>query len=170
MMKKHLKYLSYLLRHRWFVFIECCKAGIPIKGLVHDLSKFRPSEYFPYANFFYHKKVRDKTGYYKPTDTGDVAFDFAWFLHQKRNAHHWQYWVIPTDEGKFKILDMPLKFRKEMLCDWKGAGRAQKTSGVRDWYLKNAHKLFLHPNTRNWIEERLNIGAKFRELKSKQNF
>src|SRR5664280_1736204 len=99
------KYLWYVVCHRWFVFIECCKLGIPWQGIVHDLSKFRPSEFFPYARHFHGvgaKEWRDKTGYYKPTDTGDSAFDFAWFLHQKRNAHHWQYWIFPSDPGHEK--------------------------------------------------------------------
>ena len=61
---KHLKYLCYVLRHKWYVFIECCKLGIPVRGLVHDLSKFRPSEWFPYANFIHKPKQRDDTGYY----------------------------------------------------------------------------------------------------------
>ena len=79
-MMVYFKYLSYVLRHRWFVFIECCKLGIPWRGLVHDLSKFIPSEFIPYARYFYGREDtirRDKTGYYKPTDTGDKAFDLS---------------------------------------------------------------------------------------------
>lgn len=73
-MKRHLKYLSYVLRHKWFVFLAACKLGIPWLGIIHDLSKFRLSEWLPYARHFHnpdgsHKEVRGKTGYYKPTDT-----------------------------------------------------------------------------------------------------
>ena len=43
-----------------------------------------PSEWIPYANYFLTKpKQRDEAGYYKPYDTGDKAFDYAWLLHQK---------------------------------------------------------------------------------------
>src|SRR5690606_19659246 len=101
---KHLKYLCYVLRHKWYVFIECCKLGIPIRGLVHDLSKCRPSEWFPYVNHFHNSNPRDKTGYYRPYDTGDRSFDNALFLHLKRNKHHWQWWVLPTDETGVKLL------------------------------------------------------------------
>ena len=160
---KYLKYLWYVIRHKWFVFIECCKLGIPWRGFVHDMSKLRPSEFFPYANFFYGKKaksVRDETGYYKPSDTGDSAFDFAWLLHQKRNDHHWQWWILPTDNGGEKILMMPLKCCKEMLADWRGAGRAQGTPDVVKWYYKNKDKMRLHPITRLWIINRLGYGKK----------
>jgi len=103
--KAHLLYLRYVARHKWFVFRECCKLGIPLAGVIHDWSKFTPSEWFPYVRFFYGAKGepikrRDSTGYYKPTDTGDAAFDFAWLLHQKRNPHHWQWWVLPEDSPK----------------------------------------------------------------------
>lgn len=154
---KHLKYLSYVLRHKWFVFLECCKNGIPILGLLHDWSKFRPSEWNPYADHFYGKGTgiktgRDETGYYKAGDTGDLAFDFAWLLHQKRNKHHWQYWFLPEDDGGFVLFELPLKYAKEMLCDWKGAGMAQGTPDTKKWYEKNKEKIQLHEKTRLWIE------------------
>jgi len=161
---KHLKYLNYVLRHKWYVFIECCKEGIPFLGLIHDLSKFRPSEWFPYTDHFYGKNSKDgiqtgrnKTGYYKPYDTGDEEFDFAWLLHQKRNKHHWQWWILPMDDGGVKIFDMPLKYRKEMLCDWKGASRAQGKSSVFEWYKENKNNMQLSKETRYWIELKVKI-------------
>jgi hypothetical protein len=155
-MLKHFKYASYLFRHKWYVFIECCKAGIPWRGLVHDLSKFLPSEWIPYANYFYKPKQRDKTGYCKPYDTGDKAFDYAWLLHQKRNKHHWQWWVLPKGGGGVEILPMPDKYRKEMLADWRGAGRAQGYGdNTNEWYKANRNKMQLHPETRAWIEHQL---------------
>ena len=151
-MIKILKYLKYVIRHKWFVLLECCKIGMPWRGLIHDMSKFLPSEFFPYA-FHNWNNERDETGYYKPTDTGDSKFDFAWLLHQKRNRHHWQWWILPEDNGGVKILMMPIKYIKEMLCDWEGAHRAQKTKGnVKEWYIKNGNKMQLHPETRSWID------------------
>lgn len=164
---KYFKYLGYLLRHKWYVGVECFKRGLYWRGLVHDTSKLLPSELIPYTNFFYKqqgsdiKKGRDETGYYKPTDTGDAAFDYAWFLHQKRNKHHWQWWTLPQDEDGLKILEIPYPYNIEMICDWLGAGKAQgffsppddPYQNTRTWYRKNGSKMRLHPNTRKWIEE-----------------
>ena len=158
--KRHFAYAKYLLRHRHFVMMACFKDGIYWRGLVHDLSKFRPDEWIPYARFFYEpdgtkKTRREKNGYYKPTDTGDKDFGFAWLLHQKRNKHHWQWWVLPEDEGGIKALPMPPIYIHEMVCDWRGAGRAQ---GVTDWYNPrrwyeiNKNKMQLHPETRFLLE------------------
>lgn len=161
---KYLHYISYLLRHKWFVLIECWKRGLYWRGIVHDASKLRPSEFFPYVNFFFGKdgradevrRQRKKTGYYKATDTGDDAFDFAWLLHQKRNRHHWQFWILPEDEGSVKVLPMPLVDRLEMISDWIGAGRAQGyITNTREWWEMNKSKMTFHPDTRTWIENEL---------------
>jgi len=155
-MKRHLAYLSYVLRHKWFVMIECWRHGLIWRGLVHDLSKFRPSEWFPYARYFYAKdgspeQRRDSTGYYKPHDTGNAAFDFAWLLHQKRNRHHWQWWILPTDEEGGKVLEMSTVYRTEMVCDWIGAGRAQGHGrDVTRWFRENRHKMRFHQIT-SWM-------------------
>lgn len=156
---KYLKYLKYLLKHKWYVMIECFKKGLIWRGIMHDMSKFLPSEIIPYANFFYGKKkkqIRDKTGYYKPTDTGDERFDFAWLLHQKRNRHHWQWWVLPEDDGGVKVLEIKEPYLTEMICDWIGAGKAQghfspkndKMKETREWWNANFHKMQLHKKTK----------------------
>ena len=151
------KYLSYLLCHKYFVFLECCKLGIPWLGLIHDWSKFKPSEFIPYAKHFYGhgsniQKGRDETGYYQAGNTENDEFNMAWLLHQKRNKHHWQWWLLPMDDGSIKIFEMPLKYRKEMLADWRGAGRALGTPDTTAWYNKNKEKMQLGEFTRKWIE------------------
>jgi hypothetical protein len=143
--------------------IECFNCGLTWRGITHDLSKLLPDEFFPYANFFYNKNPRDKTGYYKPTDTGDKAFDFAWLLHQKRNRHHWQWWILPEDNGGVKVLKMEEPFLTEMICDWIGAGKAQGHFSPKDnpmletltWWKANNHKMQLHEETRKEIIRRL---------------
>lgn len=163
---KYIKYLKYLLNHKRYVMIECFRQGLFWRGLLHDLSKFLPSEFIPYANFFYGekggdiKKGRNETGYYKPINTGDKAFDFAWLLHQKRNRHHWQWWILPEDEGGIKVLSIEDVYLKEMICDWVGAGKAQghfspkndKYFETRKWYQQNGSKMNLEENTRKKIE------------------
>ncbi len=166
-MLAYIRYLWYVIRHKWFVMIECWKVRLYWLGITHDISKLLPDEFFPYASHFYgrdSKKYQDERkrqgGYYKPTDTGDAAFDYAWLLHQKRNKHHWQWWILPEDEGKIKVLEMPEKYRLEMFCDWVGAGKAQGYSNnTREWYLKHKDKMQLDPKTRQWVEERLRIDS-----------
>lgn len=58
---------------------------------------------------------------------------------------------------------MPERYRREMLADWWGAGRAQMGMThegwftVRNWYKRNAGKMHLHPETRQWVEFTLDV-------------
>lgn len=154
-MTRYHQYIGYVLRHKWYVMLECFKIGLIWQGITHDWHKFLPSEFFAYANYFYGKnskqgikRGRDKTGYYKPTETGDSNFEMAWFRHMKKGRHHWQYWVVPV-LPEDKILVIPDKYVKEMICDWVGAGMAQGqfNRDKTEWFEINKKKMKLNPET-----------------------
>ena len=197
----YIKYLWYVIRHKWFVFVECVKLGVPWLGLIHDLSKFLPREFIPYARNFYGTYPKDLR-YTRFTAEGvKAAFDVAWLHHQKGNRHHWQYWLLQYDQGEawkatriegdlYRLddyvstgldygvtqnidgsvdvlvdklnlapvaLEMPDRYRREMLADWRGAGRAilGKSADTKAWYEKQKRFIILHPETRKWIEAHL---------------
>jgi Family of unknown function (DUF5662) len=164
---KYLNYLKYILRHKYYVAIECFKMGLIWRGLVHDISKLRPSEFEAYAEYFYGTKkatewaenggwegeVIGKYGIYV-----EERFNIAWNHHQKRNKHHWQYWLLKNDDGEQYSVGMPMKYLKEMLCDWRGAGMAiNGKDNTKSWYLKNKDKIIIRKEDRLWIERQLNI-------------
>jgi Family of unknown function (DUF5662) len=148
-MKKYILYAWYVIRHKWFVFGECCKRGIWLQGIVHDWSKLLPDEWGPYAEFFYGSKITDSKA--------ARAFNVAWLRHQHRSPHHWQHWVLREDDGTTVALEMPKRFATEMLCDWIGAGKAilGRKANTPAWYVKNKDKILLHPATRDWVEHSL---------------
>jgi hypothetical protein len=157
---KHFKYASYVLRHKLYVGLECLKVGLLWRGLVHDLSKLLPSEWFPYVNHFRgdRRPKRTRAGYNIADDPNkDPAFDEAWLRHIHRNDHHWQFWLLKKDEGEFDALPMPQRARLEMVCDWRGAGAAQGQKGgwfqTQDWWRHNRDRIVLHPETRQWVED-----------------
>lgn len=161
-----LKYLRYVLIHKWHVFLWCCHYGMPLAGIAHDLSKFLPVEWSPYVDKFYggpwplawYGEARNVFGDMHTQPWVDRRFDEAWNHHQKANPHHWQYWVLLKDDGDTKILDMPLRYRKEMLSDWRGASMAiTGKDNTLSWYAKNTDKMLLHPRTRAWVEEELGL-------------
>lgn len=144
-------YFLYVLRHKWHVFAECARLRRFRLGIIHDLSKFRPSEFIHYALYFYGPWDEDAM----PGEAKD-NFDLAWLHHQHRNKHHWQYWILTQDEDEDKVLPMPDKYREEMLADWRGASIAiTGEDNTPAWYEKNKHKIKLHPDTRKWIESNL---------------
>jgi hypothetical protein len=163
-MTAHLRYLSYVIRHKWFVLVAGIKVGAPLwRLLVHDWSKFLPREWFAYARYFYgsppsRNPMYDSSEFYE-MDMRDWkrrasdALDVAWLHHQKANAHHWQYWVLmednPSAGERYRALPMPMPLVREMVADWMGAGRALTGRWeVCEWYAKNAANMVLHPSTR----------------------
>lgn len=164
---KHLRYLRYLLRHKWFVFRAGLRLRVPIHQLVfHDWHKLLPDEWFPYANYFYgnypsvqdiHGDQRNWISQYKEDVERD--FDRAWLLHQKRSRHHWQSWVLLEDDGAIKPLPMPQNDIREMVADWMGAGKALNNLDVGSWYLHNRHKMRLHLATRSLVERLVSLSS-----------
>lgn len=148
----NLKYLWYVIRHKWFVFLECYKLGIPWLGIIHDLSRLYPDEFFAYAASAPYDKEN------KPEIIA-TAFEYAWNNHQHRNKHHFEYWIhFDFHTHKERLLPVPDKYRREMLSDWYGAARARGNTGTpKDWYTKNRKDILLHPLTRDWIENKLGV-------------
>ncbi len=162
---KHFKYLRYITKHKWYVMTECWKRGLIWRGFVHDWSKFLPSEWFPYVENFYGGSYPIAPEIYrqKPDYTGltkqqvKSQFDRAWLHHIHFNQHHHQHYILHEDEGGIKVLEMPIRHRKEMLADWMGAGKAQGTPDTLKWYIKNKDKMVLGLETRLWVEQALGI-------------
>lgn len=164
----HLKYASYIIRHKWFVFQAGRLTGASWWRLLkHDWSKLLPSEWIPYARYFYadREQFLENERRFKATGIGlgiwmnevEESFKRAWLLHLRRNDHHWQYWVLSNDDGTVECLEMPLYVVKEMLADWMGAGRAITGRWeCAEWYAKNRDKMMLHPATRGYVDLEMN--------------
>ena len=152
---KHLRYLNYVLRHKYFVFLAGLKTGAPVwRLLIHDWSKFTPAEWFPYVQKFYGLGQGRATSEIGLAVLREANFDAAWLHHQHRNLHHWQHFLLREDDGGTKALRMPESLVREMVADWCGAGRAITGKWeVSKWYENNAHKMVLHPETRAEVED-----------------
>lgn len=150
-MKKFWNYFKYIIEHKKNVFIECWKSKLYIHAFVHDLSKFLPSEFIPYAQFFYET---DRTKNYTTKTEDNLNFLNGWIKHQKRNKHHWNYWISVNRKNEIIPIPMPEKYIEQMICDWKGMSR--KFGGTwKDYYKKNKDTFILHNDTIKEIESRL---------------
>lgn len=170
-MNKYFQYFRYILKHKYFVFIEACKLGIPWRGFMHDMSKLLPSEFLAYTEKFYGGRISTeyfdivaKYGCPEMAPWGvtiEDKFTIAWLKHQHRNKHHWEYWVFNPDKndgGSRYSVGMPKKYLKEMLADWRGAGKAiTGKDDTKEWYLKNKTNIVLRNEDRQWIEQQLLI-------------
>jgi len=160
-MNHYFKYAKYLIKHCWYVRKMCWKNGLYWQGLVHDLSKWRPSEFIPYARFFYgdypeELNMYEKIYHWTLKTKKDIQHDFdvAWLKHIHRNPHHWQYWILLEDSGGEIAMEMPEKYVKEMLCDWWGASVATGNGGnSKDWYEKVKKDTKMADSTQKYFEK-----------------
>lgn len=164
---KHLRYLKYLICHKWFVFLAGLKTKAPLwRLIVHDWSKFLPCEWLPYVESFYGKGIALRQEQKSvlgltPSEDQDLieiksSFDHAWLHHQHLNQHHWQHWVLREDSGRVKLLEIPEHFVREMVADWAGAGRGITGKWeVVGWYEQNKTKIQLHDHSRVLVEQLL---------------
>lgn len=154
-MNKHLQYLRYILRHKYYVALEGRKLKLSWWRLArHDWQKFTLAEWRPYLDSFY----RYPDCQTQP-DSVKAAFDRAWLHHQRSgSAHHWQSHILALDSGEIKPLPIPGADRREMLADWRAMGRAfGEDPPAVSWYEKNRDKMILHPDTRAWVEKELGL-------------
>lgn len=151
-MRRHLAALRYLVRHKWYVWLECRKLAVPLWiALLHDWDKLLPDEWFPYARTLY-----APDGTFRPQP--NPGFDQAKMTHQHRNKHHWQFWVYIGDCGEITCLPIPDVFRREMLADWRGAAKSMGKPDLLGWYADCRETMRFHPETRAWIEQQLGYG------------
>lgn len=148
-MKSHLKYLSYVLRHKYHVARGGLIFGVSWwRILKHDWTKLLPSEWFPYVAHFYGR--RDVK---RPHGLRIDAFDRAWLRHLHRNDHHWQHWVLRNDDGSSRVLEMPGPAAREMVADWYGAGYAiHGRDDLAGWFSESSGQMLLNGSTRSFAE------------------
>ncbi len=139
-------------RHRRAVFRLCLKAGIPRRGLTHDLSKYSKTEFVPGARFW--------TGDQSPNvgERNELGYSAAWMHHMGRNRHHFEYWVdyLPGAKGLAPV-KMPPEFFAEMVCDRIAAskiyrGKAYREGDPYEYLQKEKDRYLIHPETLRDLE------------------
>lgn len=140
-MKKYWNYFKYLIEHKKNFFKVCWKHQF-FHAIFHDISKFSPIEFISYTkNFFGTEK-----------DKKNSRFEYGWLHHQRKNKHHWDYWV----NGNGKPINIPTKYLIQMICDWKAMG-IKFGDTAKEFYLKNKNKIILEKYSRERVEYLLNI-------------
>lgn len=149
--KNGIKHLKLINHHKWVVFKLCCKVGEPWRGIVHDLSKYTPTEFFESIKYY--------VGDHSPITEAkkDKGYSEAWLHHKGRNKHHSQYWVDHNTKDVTPII--PYKYAAEMICDKLAAGiiyQGKKwTKEYQLWYWEKNEKdkLEMNQKIKNFITE-----------------
>lgn len=141
------KHFKTVTKHRNLVMLYCFRAGIPVQGLLHDLSKYSPSEFLVGMKYY--------QGDHSPNDAEryDKGYSAAWLHHKGRNRHHFEYWTDYNIKSRtVEPVEMPVRYVIEMFCDRVSACRVYNGDKFDNTiplaYLENhGTKIPIHPAT-----------------------
>ena len=132
------------------MFYYCCKFGIPLQGITHDLSKFSPTEFLESIKFY-------QGGKSSPIPAAKKAqgYSLAWQHHKGRNKHHYEYWTDNYDLGT-TCIKMPYKYVLELVADYLAAGRTYRGKDFTfvdeyEWWIKCKDCRKIHKDTKQLI-------------------
>lgn len=127
-LRKAWGHLRTITRHKALVARYCFKAGLYRQGLLHDLSKYGPTEFWVGARYY--------QGFRSPNaaERADKGYSEAWLHHKGRNKHHFEYWVDIKGSGSVELAGMPMPTRYvvEMFCDRIAASRVYEGERYTD--------------------------------------
>ena len=148
-----------VITHKNLVFKHCVKAGIPVQGITHDLSKFSPTEFFNGVKFYRGDKSPNEG------EREDHGFSYAWMHHKGRNKHHFEYWNdYNLEANKALPVKMPLKYVIEMFCDRVAASKVYlkdkyTNKSPYEYFDKGRSRRTIHQETSDFLEKLLKMLA-----------
>jgi hypothetical protein len=164
-MGKAWKHFCTINNHKNLVMKGCFQVGLYRQGLLHDLSKYSPTEFLVGCKYFQgnmspNNVEREKQGYSR-----------AWLHHKGRNKHHMEYWIDydiskePGHEhGGMTGMKMPVRYVAEMFIDRVSASKNYQKEKYRDdsaliYYQKGRGHYLIHEDTAALLEYLLTMLA-----------
>ena len=160
---KHLKTINH---HKWLVMKNCFRLGMYKQGLLHDLSKYSPTEFLVGVKYYQGNRSPNNA------EREDKGYTSAWLHHKGRNKHHLEYWLdYDLVNGGVTGMKMPVKYVVEMFCDRIAASKNYNKDTYTDrmpleYFQKGKAKALLHPESAALLEKLLTMLAEQGEDKT----
>ena len=156
---KHFKTITH---HKYLVMKGCFKVGLYKQGILHDMSKYSPSEFWVGIKYYQGNRSPNNA------EREAIGYSSAWLLHKGRNKHHYEYWIdysIKEISGGMAPAPMPNKYIVEMLMDRIAAckvynGKKYTNASPWEYYSVGKEKAPIHPETKAALEKLLYMLAK----------
>ena len=145
-----------ITKHKILVMKYCFRLGSYKQGLLHDMSKYSPTEFIPGCKYY--------QGTQSPNNAEREANgeSMAWLHHKCRNNQQYEYWIdYGTGEKKeMQGMKIPNKYMVEMFCDRLAAsknynGENYTQADSWEYYEKGKQYAILHPESRALLEKLL---------------
>ncbi len=163
----HWKTITY---HKYLVMKGCFAVGLYWQGLLHDMSKYMPSEFWIGAKYYQGDRSPNNA------EREDKGYSAAWLHHKGRNKHHFEYWIDYSGRKVDEVMmpaKMPNRYIVEMFMDRVAASKVYNKEKYTDWdayrYYKSGNTAqFLHPYTQKLLERLLYMNGRYGEEKTHQ--
>ena len=156
-----------ITNHKLLVMKGCFQIGLYRQGLLHDLSKYGPTEFLVGVRYY------QGTSSPNNAERLDKGYSSAWLHHKGRNKHHLEYWIdydIPTaaDRGHAHSamagMKMPVKYVCEGFIDRVSASKNYQKDkytdhSALDYYNRSKGHYLIHPDTAALMEFMLTMLA-----------
>lgn len=154
---KHFCTITY---HKYLVAKGCFAVGLYRQGLLHDMSKYSPTEFRVGAKYYQGTRSPNNA------EKEEIGYSSAWLHHKGRNKHHLEYWLdygFPPDK-QITGMRMPEKYVVEMFMDRIAACKVYMhekytDSSPLEYYERGKDITLMHPETRTLLEEMLRMLA-----------
>ncbi len=160
-MNKALMHFKTITYHKYLVMLGCFKVGLYKQGLLHDLSKYSPSEFIVGAIYYQGNRSPNNA------EREDIGYSSAWLHHKGRNKHHYEYWIdysVKEIPGGMAPAPMPNRYIVEMFMDRIAASKVYNGMNYTDksplaYYESGKDLGLLHNKTKKKLEFLLHMLA-----------
>ena len=160
--EKILGHLRTINHHKMLVMKYCFRVGLYRQGLMHDMSKYMPSE-FILGCMYYQGGTRSPNN----GERDAKGYSFAWMHHKGRNRHHFEFWQDYSGspgQSPWPMIpvQMPRKYVAEMLMDRISASRNYRKDAYTQhdplsYYENGRARKLLHPQSAKELHGMLRI-------------
>ena len=146
------KHFKTITTHKWLVMDGCFKVGLYKQGLLHDLSKYSPTEFLIGARYYQGDKSPNAA------ERAEKGYSEAWMHHKGRNKHHYEYWTdMCMATKRYESVPMPRNYLVEMVMDRRAAcmvyqGDKYTSASALNYYLNSKERNLMHPQTQKELE------------------
>lgn len=150
---KALKHFITITKHKILVMKGCFRLGLYKQGLLHDMSKYLPTEFLVGCKYF--QGVRSPNN----AEREVKGYSEAWLHHKGRNKHHFEFWVDYSLDGRGMVpVEMPVRYVAEMFVDRVSASKVYLKDKYNQkeplkYFQKGKGHYGMHENTSKLLEK-----------------
>jgi len=119
----HFKTITY---HKYLVAKGCFKIGLYKQGILHDMSKYSPTEFLVGAKYYQGTRSPNNA------EREAIGYSSAWLHHKGRNKHHYEYWIDYNWKGELIPCPMPDRYLAELIMDRIAASKVYQGKNYTD--------------------------------------